>query len=160
MSRSIGVRTRQRLTLLLALCLAVPATLSLQGCCSTCCTGWCNERCAAQVVTFWEKDCPPGGPGLTATPGSIKVKRGQVVRFINGSRCELVVTARPQAKFTVFEGVPDNRFTVRPGDVKELTVSRDAPVAPGVEFPLDVESETPGCRWCPGWDGPGVEIDE
>jgi uncharacterized cupredoxin-like copper-binding protein len=161
MARWARFGRKRWLAVALALCVVVPAILSLQGCCSTFCTKWCNKRCAAHVVTIWEKDCPPGEPGLTSSPRSITVKRGQVVRFINGSRCHIVVKPSPPENYQLFDEAPENRIELRPGEVKELTVSMGATVAPGVEFTLVVEPVTPGCRWCPeyGDDGPGTEVD-
>ena len=139
----------------------VPALLVLPGCCSTFCKGWCDARCAdrsvSHVMTFAIMECAPK-ECVFYLPGQLRhVHRGQVVHFANTTPYTITVTVQPPSG-TVFDGVPNNQFDVQGNQIKSLTVSSAAPVLPGNLFPLKLEVTAPGAL-CPGYPGPGMEVD-
>ncbi len=83
--------------------------------------------------------------------------RGQVVHFANTTPYRITVTVQPPSG-TVFEGVANGPFDVRAGEIKLLKVSSAASVLPGNVFPLKLEVTAPGVL-CPGYPGPGMEVD-
>ncbi len=139
-------RPRRWLVVTLAIAVAVPAMMALQGCCS-----WCFKHskppCPYSRVKVFSFYTTAKGE-LCVLPQRIHARRGDCIVFLNTTTSPVTITTT--VRYPIFEG--GNTVTIDAEGMKSLTISGDAEIG-GVTFdmkPLPL---------CPGLPGPGIDID-
>lgn len=124
----------------MAICIGVPALMTLQGCCKSCCPRLPTPT--VQPVTVFLEN------GETcALPLVVKARRDTTVVFINATNKP--VTIKPTVDYPVFAG--GNEVTLGPNESRKVKIIQDAKLG---GFGLNVSG------WnCSGYPGPRMEID-
>lgn len=145
-SKSGTRRFGRCLALAIAAGFAAAAIMSLQGCCSTFCP--CPVCPSTEhIVAIFEVDGMP-----CVAPGMTVAKRGEWVLFVNAT--PNTTTIQTPWDPPVFEGHDrDHPIVLRGNQSLRVTVSQQAPVHHPFTFVIEPKPT------CPGYPGPGMDID-